>query len=59
MADKFNRPPEPSHALYHDVLCGNVEAVQRMMHVLRKHGSALSSSECECVVACNELDAIE
>ena len=27
MPDKFNRPAKPSHALYHDVLCGNIASV--------------------------------
>ena len=29
MPDRFNRPTEPAHALYHDVLCGNISAVQQ------------------------------
>ncbi len=28
MPNKFKRPTDPAHALYHDVLCGNLSAVQ-------------------------------
>ncbi len=29
MPDKFNRPSDPTDALYHDVLCGNLENVEQ------------------------------
>ena len=33
MPDKFNRPQNPADALYHDVLCGDLDRVRRAIEV--------------------------